>query len=523
MLLLTRNECVRLMITLLLQLFPLVSSEACNSVGVWAPWSEWTVCPYNANSVLNFRTRLRNCYPQPENCDLTSAYGCQGTYSEMTYCEARVVTTLLPTASNILMTTSMRTIVTPSMNSSSNVSLTSPNIVISPAAQATTPLTGSPTFITITGPGPLTSTSGILAASTVTDLVAASNSTKSTVTDTSTMRSINSTVSTNGTSVMSANNSTNMTATATLIMGSNSTNMTATTGGTAVMSNNSTNMTTTGASIIMGSNSTNMTATTGRTAVMSNNSTNMTTTAASTMKSNNSTVMATTLQPTIMTNNSTNTTSAVISSNSTKLPASETTVAQKSCDNCTELKVDLFDDTLYEDGASLLKRYSVNGCQFAVFFCRSFEMNDNRTVKTVFNGNLSITDKIPNVEMVCRNGHWYEEERGLVVKSISCIYETPISDYPCMQCDQDIYIPPTVGQEGSTYTEFGEDGCLYVEVFCQPTKGNRYVNLLVDGKSMGITGKSINRTFTCMDNATWMDIMSMNVVGNVSCVMTNGL
>uniref|UniRef100_A0A1I7XFX9 Phlebovirus glycoprotein G2 fusion domain-containing protein n=1 Tax=Heterorhabditis bacteriophora TaxID=37862 RepID=A0A1I7XFX9_HETBA len=50
----------------------------------------------------------------------------------------------------------------------------------------------------------------------------------------------------------------------------------------------------------------------------------------------------------------------------------KTTIA--SCNECSELNIHFFNGTPYEDGASVLNRYSVDGCKFAEFSCRSIEI-----------------------------------------------------------------------------------------------------------------------------------------------------
>ncbi|ETN85341.1 C6 domain protein [Necator americanus] len=192
------------------------------------------------------------------------------------------------------------------------------------------------------------------------------------------------------------------------------------------------------------------------------------------------------------------------------------------CDDCPELNVRLFGDKPYEDGASVLNRYSEEGCKFVQFFCRPFEQIDERPVQTVFNNNLTFTDLPLNVQISCKNGRWYDELLNIAVESLSCIYRPSDLNRSCVKCKRELCATPMKGQEGSTYMDFHIDQCLSVDVFCQPIKGNLYVDLLEDYKSVEITGTTVNHTFTCTDNMEWMDTISQQIVGNVTCLMRDG-
>lgn len=206
-----------------------------------------------------------------------------------------------------------------------------------------------------------------------------------------------------------------------------------------------------------------------------------------------------------------------------------------SCDDCPELNVELYNDDPYEDGASVLNRYMTSGCKFVQFFCRPFEQGDERPVRTVFNGNPSIRNISLSTEMSCRNGEWYDGERNISVTSLSCIYEveettTPMPttfspgdpDNPCMQCDRNLYVSPSVGMEGSAYIDYRVEQCLSIHIYCQPTKTGQQVCLHEDGEEMDLRGPSLNRTFSCGADSRWLDDTTSSVIGNVSCVMKKG-
>ncbi|KAK5974431.1 hypothetical protein GCK32_013055, partial [Trichostrongylus colubriformis] len=104
----------------------------------------------------------------------------------------------------------------------------------------------------------------------------------------------------------------------------------------------------------------------------------------------------------------------------------EITTAMPTCNDCHELNVHLYDEDPYEDGASVLNRYTRDGCKYVQFFCRPFQMGDDRPVRTVFNNDASITNLPLNVEVSCKNGQWwYENDQKIDVTSLSCIYEPP--------------------------------------------------------------------------------------------------
>ncbi|VDM54395.1 unnamed protein product [Angiostrongylus costaricensis] len=56
-------------------------------------------------------------------------------------------------------------------------------------------------------------------------------------------------------------------------------------------------------------------------------------------------------------------------------------------------------------------------------------MGDKRPVQIVFNGNLSIASSPSSVQMLCKNGQWYDNQTGIAVVSVSCIYESPCTLY----------------------------------------------------------------------------------------------
>ncbi|VDO05236.1 unnamed protein product [Haemonchus placei] len=199
----------------------------------------------------------------------------------------------------------------------------------------------------------------------------------------------------------------------------------------------------------------------------------------------------------------------------------ETTTAKETCDDCMELNVHLYDEDPYEDGASVLNRYSRQGCKHVQFFCRSFQMDDFRPVRTVFNTNLSITELPLSVEVLCKNGQWWYEK--VAVNSLSCIYEPPHPNSPCMQCGQDLYVKPGSNKvEGAVYVDFRADRCLSAQLYCQPTKPHHFVDIYHDNAPMGIHGTSLNRTFHCNYDSQWVEVNTASIIGNVSCVMEKG-
>ncbi|KAE9416583.1 hypothetical protein Angca_000754 [Angiostrongylus cantonensis] len=418
----------------LLLVFPLVTSESCRSVGKWAAWSEWTSCPLKRISLMNFRARIRNCYPQPENCEAVYTYYCPGTYSEVTYCEKNGSETTMIKISSSAMTTStvlttMSSLVLSSSISSTLREMTTMNRTMTPLET-----------ITIMDEQ-----------STPMNLRLSSQMSNTTMKELSTMEGTRTTMMKNTTETM------------------------------------------------------------------------MESTAAETISPSTTPVVS---LPTTNTN---------LASMEPKSTIKETIVK---CNDCEELNIQLFDGSPYEDGASVLSRYSMNNCKFTEFLCRAYEMGDKRPVQIVFNGDISIANSSSSVQMACKNGQWYDSQTGIAVVSVSCIYESllttttvrepavpePGDPYvPCMKCSRDIIVAPKIGQEGSAYTDFRATRCMTVLIYCQPTKTIHSVELLMDGKSVGIVGKSLNRTLLCMNGSMWMDSVSLSIVGSVSCLMINGV
>ncbi|WKY10925.1 hypothetical protein Q1695_002906 [Nippostrongylus brasiliensis] len=221
---------------------------------------------------------------------------------------------------------------------------------------------------------------------------------------------------------------------------------------------------------------------------------------------------------------------------STEMMESTSAPEPETCDDCPELNVHLFNGNPYEDGASVLNRFTNSGCKFVQFFCRPFVYGDDRPVRTVFNEDATIADLPLNVEAACRNGQWYDQQRNISTSSLSCIYEleettTPMPttfgpgdpNNPCMQCERNILVAPGEDhQEGVSYVDYRVEHCLSIHLYCQTTKSTQNVDLLQDGVDVGLHGPSLNRTFSCNDNSQWVDDTSSNTLTNVSCVMKKG-
>ncbi|PAV58723.1 hypothetical protein WR25_17597 [Diploscapter pachys] len=217
------------------------------------------------------------------------------------------------------------------------------------------------------------------------------------------------------------------------------------------------------------------------------------------------------------------------------------------CDNCNDLNVYLYKDQPYQDGASVLNRYTSSGCKFVQFFCRPIDWSDSSTVRTVFNKNPNATAPL-NANIQCMNGKWYDEENHTEISSLSCIYDqnedsvttsattlsptsttkgplsesVPIIDHniPCQNCSQ-LVVNPQVDQAGSATLNFELGDCLTVDVFCQPVGNFTTVDLLFDGVSIGLSGSTVNRTFTCNNATQWVDVTTGQIVMNIACAMVN--
>ncbi|VDL78771.1 unnamed protein product [Nippostrongylus brasiliensis] len=208
---------------------------------------------------------------------------------------------------------------------------------------------------------------------------------------------------------------------------------------------------------------------------------------------------------------------------STEMMESTSAPEPETCDDCPELNVHLFNGNPYEDGASVLNRFTNSGCKFVQFFCRPFVYGDDRPVRTVFNEDATIADLPLNVEAACRNGQWYDQQRNISTSSLSCIYELEDPNNPCMQCERNFLVAPGEDhQEGVSYVDYRVEHCLSIHLYCQTTKSTQNVDLLQDGVDVGLQGSSLNRTFSCNDNAQWVDDTTSNTLTNVSCVMKKG-
>ncbi|PAV61192.1 hypothetical protein WR25_06831 [Diploscapter pachys] len=202
------------------------------------------------------------------------------------------------------------------------------------------------------------------------------------------------------------------------------------------------------------------------------------------------------------------------------------------CDNCNDLNVYLYKGQPYQDGASVLNRYTSSGCKFVQFFCRPIDWSDSSTVRTVFNKNPNATAPL-NANIQCMNGKWYDEENHTEISSLSCIYDqnedsvttsesAPIVDHniPCQNCSQ-LVVNPKVDQAGSAILNFELGDCLTVDVFCQPVGNFTTVDLLFDGVSIELSGSTVNRTFTCNNATQWVDVTTGQIVMNIACAMVN--
>ncbi|KAK6058836.1 C6 domain protein [Cooperia oncophora] len=229
----------------------------------------------------------------------------------------------------------------------------------------------------------------------------------------------------------------------------------------------------------------------------------------------------------------------------------ETTTGRTTCDDCPELNVYLYNENPYEDGASVLNRYTRSGCKYVQFFCRPYQMTDYRPVQTVFNNDVSNTELPPYVEMSCKNGQWWYE--NVAVTSLSCIYEPPPTTTTAMvnylgtrRSKQTMYEVHSTSLRKTSEWYYRRRSLCRLSCgrvpFCgdllSANKGKlklheqdytmslvisrRFVEIYENGVSVGITGPSLNRTFTCNDEAQWVQLDTPIVVDNVSCVMEKG-
>ncbi|XGW03046.1 hypothetical protein V3C99_014782 [Haemonchus contortus] len=497
-----------MIVFLLLLLLPLAKTESCAYLGEWGEWSEWTGCPKDTSSMMNFRTRIRTCQQRPAGCTVTTSYVCPGTYSEVTYCESG--TTREPAAQPPPATTSPPP-------SPTRPPAVVPTIVTSPPSLSTILTTTLATSTTT--PTPETSTTE-----------AFEETTEDLQQETDTSRTPSTRVN-QGITFPTGRDTTTWDDTTISDLSERTEPM-----GT-MPTESSPAMTQEPATGISAAEEIGETDTTAYSDV-SKETTDMEGPVITDVPEGTTDIMVTETRgisdgPEGTTDMEMSESPAVSEPYEESTELMETTTAKATCDDCMELNVHLYDEDPYEDGASVLNRYSRQGCKHVQFFCRSFQMDDFRPVRTVFNTNLSITDLPLSVEVLCKNGQWWYEK--VAVNSLSCIYEPPPTttamttwapgdpNSPCMQCGQDLYVKPGSSKvEGAVYVDYRADRCLSAQLYCQPTKPHHFVDIYHDNAPMGIHGTSLNRTFHCNYDSQWVEVNTATIIGNVSCVMEKG-
>ncbi|CAI2354689.1 unnamed protein product [Caenorhabditis sp. 36 PRJEB53466] len=215
----------------------------------------------------------------------------------------------------------------------------------------------------------------------------------------------------------------------------------------------------------------------------------------------------------------------------------ETTTSStwSTCNDCSQINVQLFDGNPYEDASSVLNRYSASGCYYVQFFCRPIEIGETSTVSTILSGNTSYIGAPLSANLACRDKKWVllSSTNALAanVTSLGCVYAQTTTttkkpttipgvdtSKPCMNCSN-LVVSQSTYPEGVTYLDHTLETCLSVEAHCVPINGGTEVELMYNNKGVLDSGSTVNRTFTCTKNSKWLDVSTNTIISNISCIM----
>ncbi|CAO4379571.1 unnamed protein product [Caenorhabditis nigoni] len=205
------------------------------------------------------------------------------------------------------------------------------------------------------------------------------------------------------------------------------------------------------------------------------------------------------------------------------------------CNDCSQINVQLFNGNPYEDASSVLNRYSVAGCYYLQFYCRPIEIGDTTPVSTILSGDLSYLSAPLAANLACRDKKWVllDSTSALAssVSSLGCVYAIATTtkpktttfpgidpNNPCMNCSN-LVVSQSIYPEGVTYLDHTLNSCLSVEAHCLPINGGTEVELMYNNKGILDSGSAVNRTFTCTKNSKWLDVSTNNIINNISCIM----
>ncbi|EGT39681.1 hypothetical protein CAEBREN_29861 [Caenorhabditis brenneri] len=188
----------------------------------------------------------------------------------------------------------------------------------------------------------------------------------------------------------------------------------------------------------------------------------------------------------VTTQDSISSTDGAVSSDGTTPSADETTTEYtwSTCNDCSQINVQLFNGNPYEDASSVLNRYSVAGCYYVQFFCRPIEIGDTTPVSTILSGDLSYLSAPLSANLACRDKKWVllDSTNPLAksVSSLGCVYAIATTtkpktttfpgidpNNPCMNCSN-LVVSQSIYPEGVTYLDHTLNTCLSVEAHCLP-------------------------------------------------------
>ncbi|CAL2044978.1 unnamed protein product [Caenorhabditis brenneri] len=230
-------------------------------------------------------------------------------------------------------------------------------------------------------------------------------------------------------------------------------------------------------------------------------------------------------------------TDGAMSSDGTTPSIDETTTEYtwSTCNDCSQINVQLFNGNPYEDASSVLNRYSVAGCYYVQFFCRPIEIGDTTPVSTILSGDLSYLSAPLSANLACRDKKWVlldsTSPLAKSVSSLGCVYAIATTtkpktttfpgidpNNPCMNCSN-LVVSQSIYPEGVTYLDHTLNTCLSVEAHCLPINGGTEVQLMYNNKGILASGSKVNRTFTCTKNSKWLDVSTNSIISNISCIM----
>ncbi|CAJ0582362.1 unnamed protein product, partial [Mesorhabditis spiculigera] len=209
-------------------------------------------------------------------------------------------------------------------------------------------------------------------------------------------------------------------------------------------------------------------------------------------------------------------------SGATTADATAATVSYQ-CGTCDQIPLILLGtiNKTYIDAAAVLNRYTgSDGCRVSQYDCRPSAANDTRMVSTIYYDDQLTTISKPAASQrdvfECTTSGWRNQISGKHVTSLSCVYQ--MATNACNNCSQLIVEKPGE-DEGVTTMDHLRGNCSTVAVTCQPIDGVQQANLYINGRSVGLVGSSISRTFTCDSDSDWFDKTTGITIKNISCVL----